>query len=131
MKKLLVVDDMPENLRLLRKLLAPKGYEVSEAGTAEAALEALAGGLPDVLMADLRLGEGRMTGYDLAARVRALPGGRGVVLLAFSGGAQFDDDSAVPATGFDGFIQKPFDFAALASQLEGFLERKKGEGLRP
>lgn len=123
---ILVVDDMPENLRLVRKLLATQGFSVLEALSAEEALAVAASAMPDILLIDLRLGVGSMTGSELAGRVRKLPGGSGAVLVALSGGAVLEDEAMTQENGFDGFILKPFEFGELSSILKGYLA-KKGE----
>jgi len=124
MTTVLVVDDMPENIRLVRKLLTPQGFRVLDATDAEAALAVAGEAMPDILLVDLRLGAGTMTGYELARRIRKLPGGTAAVVLALSGGAVLEDDAMSRATGFDGFILKPFDFGGFADVLKGFLARR-------
>lgn len=124
---ILAVDDMPENLRLLRKLLAPQGFLVLEASNGEQALALAAAAMPDIILVDLRLGQG-MTGYELARRLRELPGGTAAVLAALSGGAVLEDEALSRETGFDDFILKPFDFGALAGRLKGLLDIKAASG---
>lgn len=121
---ILVVDDQPENLRLMRKLLTARGFRVLEADSAERALDAVAAKMPDILLVDIRLGDGAMTGYELAGRIRRLPGGDQAVLVALSGGAELDDDARAPEKGFDGFIMKPFAFAELVDRLLAFRAKK-------
>jgi CheY-like chemotaxis protein len=124
MTTILVVDDLPENLRLMRKLLSPQGFRVLEAADAESALALAAEAMPDLLLVDLRLGAGTMTGYELARRIRKLPGGAEAVVLALSGGAVLEDEAMSAAAGFDGFILKPFDFGSFAGVLKGYLAKK-------
>lgn len=123
---ILVVDDMAENLRLVRKLLSTQGYRVLEALNAEDALAIAAATMPDILLVDLRLGAGTMTGYELTGRVRALPGGTDAVILALSGGALLEDGEISREKGFDGFIPKPFEFGELSDLLRSHLAEKKG-----
>ncbi|HXS99237.1 MAG TPA: response regulator [Elusimicrobiota bacterium] len=123
---ILIVDDLPENLRLVRKLLSTQGFHVLEALNAEEALSIAASAMPDILLVDLRLGAGTMTGYELAARMRKLPGGTDAVVLALSGGAVLDDEVMSRAAGFDGFILKPFEFGEFADRLKGYLSKKRG-----
>ncbi|MFI5344923.1 MAG: response regulator [Elusimicrobiota bacterium] len=122
---LLAVDDMPENLRLVRKLLSTQGFRVLEASNAEEALAIASQAMPEILLVDLRLGAGTLTGFELAERVRKLPGGADAVILAISGGAVIDDEARTRATGFDGFILKPFAFGEFADRLKDSLAKKK------
>jgi CheY-like chemotaxis protein len=66
-----------------------------------------------------------MTGYELAGRLRALPGGGGAVILALSGGAVLEDEAVIRAPRFDGFILKPFEFGAFPDRLKDYLAKKK------
>jgi two-component system cell cycle response regulator DivK len=128
MNTILVVDDLPENLRLVRKLLSSAGFEVFEASDATGALAIASAAMPDMILLDLRLGAGTMTGYELARRLRKLPGGADAVILALSGGAVLEDEAMSRTTGFDGFILKPFRFGEFADFLRDHLARKKGSG---
>jgi CheY-like chemotaxis protein len=125
MISVLVVDDMPDNLRLMRKLLQPEEFRLREAPKAEEALSLAAQEMPDIMLVDLRLGEGTMTGYDLAKRVRVMPGGRAAVIIALSGGAVLEDDALSRETGFDDFILKPFAFASFTGRLKALLAAKR------
>lgn len=126
---ILAVDDMPGNLRLLRKLLEPQGFRVLEASNGEQALTLAAAAMPDIILVDLRLGQG-MTGYELAGRLRKLPGGAAAVLAALSGGAVFEDEAMSRETGFDDFILKPFDFGSLSGRLKGLLAKRAPLGAK-
>lgn len=123
MKTVLVVDDMPANLVLLRKILVPAGYRVVEAASGEEGLAKARREMPDLVLLDLRLGEFAMTGYELVRRFRELPGGTGAKVVALSGGAVGSDEALVEEAGFDGFISKPIDVAGLPAVVEGYLSR--------
>ena len=128
MNNVLVVDDMPENLRLVRKVLAPAGFSIREALDGKDALALASQAMPDLVLVDLRLGEDSMTGYELARQLRGLPGGKKVVLVALSGGAVLDDDATSSEAGFDGFIAKPFDVTKLPETIRLFLAGKAPDG---
>lgn len=126
MIRLLAVDDLPENLRLLRKALAETEFDVQLAACGKDALASAASAMPDLILLDLRLGEEEMTGFELARRLRALPGGRRAVIVALSGGAVLEDEAASREAGLDGFIAKPFDVAALPEVLRVYAGRRAG-----
>jgi len=72
MKTALIEDDVDE-ASLVAQVLVERGHEVVTLGSAETALAALAGALPDLLVIDLRLPG--MDGLELCRRLRAEPGG--------------------------------------------------------
>ena len=66
---ILVVDDLPDNLHLLSKLLTEHGYDVRPALTGKIALEAVKHHLPDLILLDINMPE--MDGYEVCRRLKA------------------------------------------------------------
>jgi CheY-like chemotaxis protein len=128
MKTVLVVDDMPENLRLVRKILTMHGFRVLESLDAAQGLALAAAESPDVVLVDLRLGDASMTGFELASRLRKLPKGADTLLVALTGGAALQDDASFEEAGFDGFILKPFLADDFVAALKGYIAKKPGQG---
>ena len=71
--RVLIVDDNPQNLKLLRILLSGKGYELTTAVDAEEALRTVESFRPHVILMDLQLP--RMDGLELTRTLKADPGG--------------------------------------------------------
>ena len=69
--RILVVDDMPETRRLMRRVIERAQLAVLEAGTGEEGLAAIRTETPDAVVLDLRLPG--MSGFDVARAVRADP----------------------------------------------------------
>ena len=67
----LVVDDLPQNLRLMDAVLSPSGFTVLSASSGEAALELLARQLPDIVLLDIMMPG--MDGYETCRRIREEP----------------------------------------------------------
>src|SRR3979409_1596266 len=80
---ILVVEDNPTTRKMLRLALVTEGYAVIEAADARSALAAAESTLPDLILQDLILPD--MDGLELLRRLRALPGGTEVPILALSG----------------------------------------------
>jgi CheY-like chemotaxis protein len=74
---------------------------------------------PDVVMLDLGLPG--ISGYEAARRIRELPGGDGMVLIAQTGWCQDDDRDRSREAGFNFHLVKPVDPAALENLLAGLL----------
>jgi len=104
-KRVLVVDDLEVNRRVLRELLEPAGFDVVEAASGAAALEALAKQPADAAILDLRMPV--MDGFELSQRLRGLPGGGPKRIATSASVFSFHRESALDA-GFDEFLPKPF-----------------------
>ena len=113
--RILVVDDNEDAAETLAMTLELHGCEVKTAATATRALEMLPGFAPAVALLDIGLPD--MNGYELARRVRQLPAGAGITLVATTGWGQQKDRERAFAAGFDRHLTKPIDFDLLRSYL--------------
>ena len=117
----LVVDDLPQNIRLLEAILAPRGYRVASANSGREALVRLAAEPVDLVLLDILMPE--MDGYEVCRALRAdtatsfLP----VVMITASG--EQEKVAAIEA-GADDFIAKPFDQAELLARVRSLLRIK-------
>jgi CheY-like chemotaxis protein len=110
-RRVLVVDDVEINRRLLRELFEPLGFGVMEAASGEAALEAVrGGGLPDLVILDLRMPG--MDGLELTRRLRQDGRFAGRILAMSASVLGFGRTDAL-ASGADDFVGKPFAEEAL------------------
>ena len=110
---ILVVDDNPANLKLVRVLLETEGYEVRTAADAEAALAALESFRPRLILMDLQLPG--MDGLTLTRRLKANPATRGIVVVALTSYAMKGDEEKAQGAGCDGYVTKPIDTRTLPS----------------
>ena len=79
-KHILVVEDQPDNRRIIRDMLAPTDYEITEAGNGEEALAAIAKQRPDLILMDIQLPI--MDGYAATRRLKADPALRTIPIIA-------------------------------------------------
>ena len=121
---ILVVDDNVDAAESLSLLLGTLGHAVRAVHDPREALDMFQQGPRDVVVLDLGLPG--MDGYELARRIRALPGPRRPLLLAVTG---YGDDCARErsrAAGFDAHLTKPVHFQELAGWLEKWAARDEG-----
>jgi CheY-like chemotaxis protein len=119
-ERVLVVDDNPVNLKLLRLTLCLAGYQVDTATDAEQALAALARARPRLILMDLQLPG--MDGLELTRRVKADPETRAAIVVAVTAYAMKGDADKARAAGCDGYLAKPIDTRTLPAVVAQYLE---------
>jgi two-component system, sensor histidine kinase len=114
----LCVEDNPYGRVVMNALLTELGHRATFAGSAEAALGALAAGPADVVLMDVALPE--VDGYEATRRIRALPGDAGRVAVIGVAGEETDpaaQAAAAAASGMDACLVKPLSQRMLADAL--------------
>jgi CheY-like chemotaxis protein len=121
---ILVVDDMVETRRLMRRVLERGRFRVIEAGTGEEALRSIETSRPDLVVLDLRLPG--MSGFDVARAVRASadPVVAATVLLACSASVQAEVRREAIEAGCDDFEGKPFDVRLFADRVRELIAQR-------
>jgi PAS domain S-box-containing protein len=118
----LLVDDDADTRQLLKRVLESHGAEVKTAASAAEALEMIAAGPPDALVADIGMPD--EDGYSLMRKIRRLPSSRGgtVPALALTAYARPEDRVRALTAGFQQFVAKPVkpdELAAVVAELTG------------
>jgi PAS domain S-box-containing protein len=123
--RVLLVDDDPLVLESTAFVLKLDGHEVATAASGAEALSRLAVFQPQVVLLDIGLPG--MNGYETARRIRALPQGKKLELVALSGYGQEDDIQRSLAAGFNQHLVKPAALEVLAGVLERVAQAKPQE----
>lgn len=118
-RRVLVVEDNPKNLKLVRDVLTHYGFEVVAATSGEEGVRLAAEVAPDLVLMDLQLPG--IDGTEALRRLRVAEGTRSVPVVAVTAFAMDDDRERALASGFDGYLEKPISVRALPQQVEGFL----------
>jgi two-component system, cell cycle response regulator DivK len=119
-KHILIVDDYPDALDIWALYLRSLGYRVSTAGDGEAALAQAQRLRPDLIVLDLELP--RLSGYQVAERLRANPETNLIPLIAATGYSHVKQLDRAREAGFDQIVIKPCDPDMLVEEIERLLE---------
>lgn len=112
---ILVVDDTPENLRLLSSFLVREGYNVRKALTGQMALTAMDTVLPDLILLDIMMPV--MDGYQVCEKLKSNPKTAGIPVIFLSAlNDAFDKVKAFSVGGAD-YITKPFQFEEVLARV--------------
>ncbi len=118
-KNILVVDDEPTWIKVLRYFLESRGYDVQSVGSATEALSTLRTYHPDLILTDVRMPE--MNGFDLLAHIRTMPDMSKTPVVFFSAIDDYDARKTARDLGAADYIVKPFDQDEVASVLHKHL----------
>jgi two-component system, cell cycle response regulator DivK len=118
-KRILVVEDQPDNRRILRDLLSNAGYELIEAESGEEALAAVEVQRPDLILMDIQLPV--MDGYEATWRLRSNPELKSIPIIAVTSYALAGDEAKALAVGCNAYVTKPFSPRALLAKVQEHL----------
>jgi len=121
-RKILVVDDKPEMILLVQKVLKHLGYEVIGAMTGEEAIGTAEIELPDVILMDVRL-PGGIDGLEATRRIKAMPHLAHIPILAVTASIRPEDELQALDAGCSGFISKPIDINEFPEQVAMYIAR--------
>jgi len=116
---ILVVDDEPKLVLLVRQILSALGYQISAASSGEQAIETVAMEQPDLVILDIML-LGEMDGYDTAHRIREFSN---IPIIMLTAKVRESDMLRGFEAGVDDYIKKPFSSKELVARVRAVLKR--------
>jgi DNA-binding NarL/FixJ family response regulator len=122
-RQLLLIDDDPNLILLVKDYLEFRGYNVTTAENGRVALEVLDGQIPDMIICDVMMPE--MDGYGLVKHIRQNPRTNKIPVLFLSAKGQADDRVKGLNEGADVYMVKPFEPEELVAQVESSLKQVK------
>ena len=114
-RRVLLVDDNPDVVRSMARLLRSMGHEIEIALSGQDALVVAERFRPHIILMDIGLPD--LNGYATAAAIRSKPWGHEVTLVAVSGWARAEDRRRAIDAGFDQHLLKPVDVDVLEAVL--------------
>jgi signal transduction histidine kinase/ligand-binding sensor domain-containing protein/CheY-like chemotaxis protein len=128
-RRVLIVEDDPENAMILEQLLSRAGFPLRVAATGAAGLEFFTSWNPDFVWLDVQLPD--MSGLEVARAIREMPGGRDVRIAAMTASAYESERAEALASGMDDFVRKPYRpaeiFDCMAHHLGVRFHRESSE----
>ena len=122
--RILCVEDNPQNMRLVRKILKSQGYEVLEAEDGFSGLNMAETQNPDLILMDVNLPD--IDGLEVTRRIKAQDHLKPIPIVALTANAMFGDEERCLEAGCDGYIAKPVSKIKLLSNLKSYLNPKQG-----
>lgn len=123
--KILAVDDIPDNLRVIAGFLLQAGYDVRPVTSGREALQVAAADPPDLVLLDIRMPE--MDGFAVCARLKAEPATAGIPIVFLSASGDLADKLQAFEAGGADYIEKPFQEREVLARVELQLRLRRAQ----
>lgn len=120
MSKILVVEDNPNNMKLITMVLKRNEYETIEAVTGEEGVEMAASENPDIILMDIQLPG--IDGYETTRQIKELESMKGVPIIAITSYAMAGDRETVMEAGCSGYLEKPINPLTIMNPIEKIIK---------
>lgn len=114
--KVLVVEDNPQNMKLISFVLKKYGHEVIEAFTGLEGVEKAEKSQPDLILMDIQLPD--IDGLEVTRRIRTIRSMQKVTIIAITSYAMAGDREQVLAAGCNGYFEKPINPVTIMKDIE-------------
>ncbi len=118
-KMILIVEDEPKNLKLLRDLLQVSGYTTIEATDGKQGVELAQSKKPDLILMGVQMPV--MDGLEATRILKADTATRNIPILALTSYAMKGDEERILEAGCDGYLAKPIDIKELLKEVTEYL----------
>jgi CheY-like chemotaxis protein len=119
MKTALIIEDNPDNMVLITRLLKKHGYETLQATSGIEGYEIALKYKPDFIILDIQLPD--IEGTEVALRIRESEISNSIPIIAMTSYAMAGDRERLLAAGCDGYIEKPIDPERVISQIRHII----------
>jgi len=120
---ILIADDRPESVELVRDLLTMEGYRIVTALNGQEALDGIRQQLPDLVLLDISMP--LLNGYEVCQRLKADPATADIPVLMLTAWAEPDQRVKGLQLGAEDYLAKPFDYRELMARIETQLRTKQ------
>ncbi len=125
-KKILIVEDSPQNMRLIKMALSAESYTLLEATDGEEALEVAEKERPDLILMDIQLP--KMSGLEVTRKLREIPEFSRTPIIAITAYAMMGDEEKALDAGCNAYLTKPIRVRELPDLITIMLLQRQEEG---
>lgn len=118
-KRILVVEDQPDNRQIIRDMLVDTGYDITEVENGEEALAAIAKQRPDLILMDIQLPV--MDGYTATRRIKSDAALKSIPIIAVTSYALSGEEKKAREAGCDDYVPKPYSPRQLLAKIRQYL----------
>lgn len=126
LKKILVIDDEDDMLKLLKIRLQQEGFSVITANDGDVGVKLAEAEVPDLIILDIMMP--KMDGYSCVKEIRRLPKTRNIPVLMLSGKEEDKVRDLFAFQKISGYIEKPFELESLVINVKELLKDKDVTG---
>jgi len=120
-EKILIVEDNPQNMKLIELLLRTKSYTLLEATDGEEALDMATREQPDLIVMDIQLP--KLSGLEVTKRLRQMPAFSHTPIIAITAYAMKGDKERFLEAGCDAYLSKPVSTRELPGMIDKMLQQ--------
>ena len=124
MSLILIVEDNPRNMKLVRDELQVKGHTTLEATTGEAGVALASEHKPDLILMDIQLPG--MNGIEALGVLRGQPETAAIPVIAVTASVMQQDRKLITEAGFNGYVGKPISLVEFLETVSAALARPRG-----
>ena len=118
-KKILYIEDNPDNRMLVKRVLEAENYQILEASSGQEGISLAAETKPDLILIDINLPD--IDGYEVTRRLRKISHIANTPILAMTANVMKGDREKTLQAGCDYYIRKPIDIDLLPHQIAEYV----------
>ncbi len=125
MKRVLVVEDNENNMKLICLVLKKHGYEPIQAFTGEEGIDKAIEERPDIILMDIQLPD--ISGLEAVERIRMMDDMQEILIIAITSYAMSGDRERMLNVGFEGYFEKPIDPLTIVEDIEKIVKQRNND----
>ena len=125
MKRVLVVEDNENNMKLICLVLKKHGYEPIQAFTGEEGVDKAIEERPDIILMDIQLPD--ISGLEAVERIRMVDDMQEILIIAITSYAMSGDRERMLNVGFEGYFEKPIDPLTIIEDIEKIVKQRNND----